>query len=48
MCVGMSDRSSDSGDLSLSCSFSSGRGYHFEVSELSSALETIEPYQLTV
>ena len=43
--VGMSDISSDSGDLSLSFSFSSEESYRLDGSELNSALETIEPYQ---
>ena len=41
----MSDRSTDSGDLSLSCSFSSVESDRLEVSKLDNAPETIEPYQ---
>ena len=41
----MSDGSSDSGDLSLSCSVSSVESEESEVSELESYLKTVEPYQ---
>ena len=40
----MSDRSSDSGDLSLSCSVSSVESEESEVSEVEGDLETVEPY----
>ena len=39
----MSDRSSDSGDLSLSCSVSSVESEE-SVSEVEGDLETVEPY----
>ena len=41
----MSDRSSDSGDFSLCCSFSSVENDKLEVSELDNPPKTIEPYQ---
>ena len=41
----MSDGSSDSGDLSLSCSVSSVESEESEVSELEGSLKTVEPYQ---
>jgi len=41
----MSDSSSDSGDLSLSCSVSSVESDEAEVSEEEGDLQTIEPYQ---
>ena len=41
----MSERSSDSSDLSLSCLFSSVESDQLEVSELDYAPEMIEPYQ---
>ena len=40
----MSDRSSDSGDFSLSCSVSSVETEESEVSEVEGDLETDEPY----
>ena len=41
----MSDSSSDSCDLSLSCSVSSVESDESEVSEVGVDLETVEPYQ---
>jgi len=41
----MSDSSSDSGDLSLSCFVSSVESNEAEVSEEEGDLQTIEPYQ---
>ena len=41
----MSDNSSDSGDLSLSCSFSPVESDQSDVSEVEDGLQTIEPYQ---
>ena len=42
----MSDRSTDSGDLSPSCSFYSVESNQLEVSELDNTPETIEPYDM--
>ena len=41
----ISDSSSDSGDLSLSCSVSSVESKESEVSEVEGDLETVKPYQ---
>ena len=41
----MRDNSSDSGDLSLSCSFSPVESDQSDVSEVEDGLQTIEPYQ---